>query len=276
MPAVKWLLLGTGANEGVPAFRCLCRHCREARARGGHLIRQNSCALVSEGGFHILIDMPPQISSQLAAHRFDETKLSALLFTHRHEDHTLGARSLRGAASEKGFILPPPIPLITEASVFAEISRQRRLEEHTESFVFTKILPYHPLSLGPFTVTAVETGHLKTKGTEETSLGYILENQAGKRAAYLVDAPGRLPGETKDFLIRNPPDLMILDGTFASAPAGSAHGDLASALEMRKGFPDIPLILTHIGHGNLLENELIEKLSPYGITPGWDGMEIDL
>ena len=59
---MKIKLLGTGALEGIPAFRCKCKTCSEARQKGGKFVRQNASAYIEgRDGERVLIDVPPSI-----------------------------------------------------------------------------------------------------------------------------------------------------------------------------------------------------------------------
>jgi phosphoribosyl 1,2-cyclic phosphodiesterase len=56
---MKLTLLGTGAAEGIPGFRCQCEMCSEARIKRREYIRQNSAAyLEGSGGVNILFYLP--------------------------------------------------------------------------------------------------------------------------------------------------------------------------------------------------------------------------
>ena len=101
---MKVTLLGTGADHCIPAFRCQCPVCQDARKRG--ISRQNSAAAIeTDSGKIILIDMPPQIMMMLKEYNIPDEKIESVLITHRHADHTLGLRYLFHGKYEKGFIL---------------------------------------------------------------------------------------------------------------------------------------------------------------------------
>ncbi len=118
-------LLGTGADHCIPAFRCTCGVCSEARKKRGKYIRQNSCAfLETKSGSRILIDMPPQIMPLLVVNGIDDSSIDSVLVTHRHEDHTLGLRYLFHGSERKSFVIKKETDLFIPATALASVSKK--------------------------------------------------------------------------------------------------------------------------------------------------------
>ena len=142
--------LGTGANECIPAFRCTCPICENARKIGGKNIRQNSAVLIrNNDGTNLLIDMPPQIISLLRKSGVDDSLINNVLFTHRHEDHILGARYLFQNVEEKGFIQKKKVNLFMPESAYWSMSGKflfnksaRKLKTITKSYEINFVKAY--------------------------------------------------------------------------------------------------------------------------------------
>ena len=78
------LFLGTGASEAIPSMFCRCPYCEAARKNGGKDVRTRSSFRINA---QCMIDLGPDIFSQLTANKLDLLELSHLLITHSHDDH---------------------------------------------------------------------------------------------------------------------------------------------------------------------------------------------
>lgn len=287
-------LTGTAASFAIPAFRCSCAVCTEARTSGkSRLHRKNSCAVIrSEGSSpgddrdSVLIDAPPQVPAQLASWRIDDLGIHTLLVTHRHADHVLGLFFMMMRKS-KGAGIESPLQVYMGAQTYTSITKlfgkladADMLADMKEAVDFRCINAYQPISLGTLTVTPLETGHLLAKsayaGKEaEETLGYCID-EGGHTLYYLVDGAKYLPGKTLDFMSQHPPDCIITDCTYAETDQGSGHGDIASTIELKHRFPDARVIASHICHTNLKPDELASRLSAHGVETGYDGMIVKI
>lgn len=75
-------ILGSAAAEGWPALFCECETCRKAREIGES--RHRTAYLIDDD---TLIDMGPDLYSQVIAYQIDSTRFKRLLLTHSHSDH---------------------------------------------------------------------------------------------------------------------------------------------------------------------------------------------
>jgi phosphoribosyl 1,2-cyclic phosphate phosphodiesterase len=274
-------LLGTGANECIPAFRCSCPNCTNARQMGGRHIRQNSCALLSNGKEQFLIDMPPQIIPLLRSRNITETQLKGIFFTHRHEDHILGARYLFNSKGISEDDTGESLNVFMPASAYHAMSgkflygkKETRIPQKTKGYTIRIPRPYRSLRAGSIRVTPLETNHLKKKGSVDDSFGYLIENEEGRRIAYLIDASRDLPMKTLDILGHCRPDLLITDCTYSKTDPSGCHSDIRGAEILFKAVRPGRMIVSHIGHQNFNHDVLVEKLSAAGIETGYDGMKI--
>ena len=83
-PSPSLLVLGSAAAEGVPAFFCDCRVCREAAKRGGKDVRGRTA--YNFGGT-VQIDFGPDMLQAVWKYRDRLSAIRHVLITHAHEDH---------------------------------------------------------------------------------------------------------------------------------------------------------------------------------------------
>jgi phosphoribosyl 1,2-cyclic phosphate phosphodiesterase len=279
-------ILGSGGSEGIPAFLCKCRVCAEARLRGGREIRQNACAHVTlASGFGILLDMPPQFKMAWDRYRLDQEKLSAILMTHRHADHTLGLKYLIDAVPENGFQQARNMTVYLPADVLTgRISQMDPENDYPPEgrrgpFVeFVPIEAYRKITLGSCSVTPLETNHQRPHGDGNgdgcDTFGYLFEDSDGTRMAYMVDAQIDLPGRTVDLLSEARLNCLIFECTFERLDPPIGHTDIQGLIQIGRRFSPRTLIATHISHQNLGHGDLVNVLAGEGIRVAYDGMRI--
>ena len=95
---------GSAAAEGVPAYFCNCRVCREAAERGGREIRGRTS--YNFGGV-LQIDFGPDSLQAFQRHRTALNAIRHILVTHAHTDH-LSPRELSFHGG--GYCLVPAHP----------------------------------------------------------------------------------------------------------------------------------------------------------------------
>lgn len=283
------ILTGTGASHTIPAFRCNCEVCRQARSSGmPSYKRKNSCAvIVLSSGKRILIDTPPQFPSQLESCSIDDRDIGSIFLSHRHDDHILGLFHLFSSKSSKGAMIDLPVDIYTgpetKKHLFDKYNLLTRSEDTAviqEIFSFIDIFERKAFFIDDCRIVPLETNHLKMKSPvpgqcREETFGFAL-TEAGKNFYYLVDAAETLPDETLLFIEENRPDCIVIDCTYADETAGSGHGDIGSVRELRELCPEGRMIISHIGHKNHTPDRLVEILTPFEIEVGYDGMNIVL
>jgi len=272
---MKLIFLGTGAAEGIPAMRCRCERCRQARVLGCRELRQNSGLYIQgDRGERILIDCPSQTKARLNDFGVDDGELSHLLVTHYHQDHTNGFYFLAGNTAKNGVTVDSPL------SVF--LSRDSR-DSLVEQFHPREAVSFHIIRhmdrfrTGEISVTALETNHLAFSQGDEgrVCLGFLLESSSST-VAYLADASRHLPSDTEALLREMKPDCLILECTFAGFPENTRHLDIPAVLDLKERIPAKRIILTHISHRNLGHGELTALMEKHGIETAWDGMTAEI
>ncbi|MDX9799915.1 MAG: MBL fold metallo-hydrolase [Spirochaetia bacterium] len=283
------VLTGTAASFNIPAFRCICEVCNQARESWDRkLKRRNSCAVVTgERGEKILIDAPPQFMNQLEQCGIDDTGIDSLLLTHRHEDHVLGLFYMLSLRKSKGGVVRAPLQVYLGADTYRSIAANFKTLADTEKMEdlrgiieLRKIREYEEFRTGNISVTPLETNHLIAKyasstGKKEQSFGFHFYEK-GKNLYYLVDAAKTLPVKTIDFMKKRRPSCVIIDCTYEKADESSGHGDIESVMALRELFPEGRMIISHLGHTNLTPERLAAVFDKEGVEVGYDGLRVVL
>ncbi len=286
---MKIILTGTGASQNIPAFRCSCTVCSQARKSGvkKHRRKNSSAVVTVSDGNKFLIDTPPQFMSQLEEAGINDLDISHLFLTHSHDDHLLGLFHLFSVKKSKGAVIDVPVNIyhgnVTGKylySKFQSLTDPEKLKQLEGVFNFTEIGELEEINIGSCRVVPLETNHLKVKSGDpsscsEETLGFCF-SENGKNLYYLVDAAEILPEKTYSFLRENRPDCIVIDCTYGEGNLESGHGDVNSVLALRDDFPEGRMIVSHIGHKNFTPDVLERLLGPSGIEVGYDGMEIVL
>lgn len=280
-------LLGTGADHCIPAFRCICPVCEEAREKRGRYVRQNSCAVIeSENDEYMLIDMPPQILTLLSQNNIYDNKISTVLITHRHADHTLGLRYLFHASEKKKFRIDKETALYIPASALKSISK--KLLSNKKENLFSSRKRYYDINivrdeetfnLREWQITPIETNHLSLKPSGkpgDESLAYVIKDKEGKVFVYLLDAPVILPEKTLSFLKKLKIDCLVGDCTYKETTKASGHMDIKALISLKEKLKPARTIASHISHMNLSYKELEDKLNEHSIEIGYDGMKLEI
>ncbi|UXZ94214.1 phosphonate metabolism protein PhnP [Pseudomonas phytophila] len=249
---MRLTLLGTADARQVPVYGCQCPACLAAMA--DHRLRRLPCSALIECG-----DQRWLIDSGLTdlAERFPPRTLSGILQTHYHADHAQGLLHLRWG---QGLIIPIHGPKDPEG--LSDLYKHPGILDFSQPFD-----AFETREFGSLTVTALPLLHSKP------TLGYLLQGE-GRGVAYLTDTVG-LPDATRDYLQRQPLDVLVLDCSMPPQPqAPRNHNDLNLALEIIEQLQPGKAVLTHIGHtldAWLMEHE--DEL-PEQVVIARDGMQV--
>jgi phosphoribosyl 1,2-cyclic phosphate phosphodiesterase len=270
MPAAQRIIatiLGCGSSGGVPRIGNVWGACDPDEPRN----RRRRCALLIEGWTQgadvptrIVIDTGCDIREQLLDARVD--RVEAVLYTHEHADHTHGIDDLRVLA------------LHNRARVdvyFAMRAGERIREAFRYCFEAPKGSDYPPILNaheitdgdvleidgpgGSITVTVFEQTHGNI-----TSLGFRVGN-----FAYSCDLSG-FPEAS--FPAISGLDLWVIDA-LRPTPHPS-HLSLPETLAWIERFGPRQAVLTNM-HIDL-DYAQVEAETPGHVTPGFDGMQIDV
>ena len=284
---MKVILLGTGADHCIPAFRCSCKTCSDARTGKGRRIRQNSCLLIeSDSGEYLLIDMPPQILTMLSGNSIDDSRINTVLITHRHEDHTLGTRYLFQASAGKKFMVKEPVTVYLPESALRSLSgkllsdkKESELKSRPDYYQIRTIDTGTLITSGSWKITALETGHLKAKtgSTDaEESFAYVIEDEKGAVCVYYLDSAVEIPEQTLTYLKKSSINCLIGDCSYEKTTPSSGHMDIEALVRLKNMLQPERTIASHISHMNLDYNSLKNRLNRDAIELSYDGMILEI
>lgn len=97
----KLLFLGTGGSMGIPVIACTCPVCLSTSQYNK---RSRPSALVTIGGQQLLIDCGPDFKNQALKYQIEQ--VDGVIFTHAHNDHTVGVDDLKVFCLRTGRPLP--------------------------------------------------------------------------------------------------------------------------------------------------------------------------
>lgn len=268
---MKVTLLGTSGAEGWPGLFCRCEACGKARKLGGKNIRTRSSALIDDT---LKIDFPPDTLHHIIRHDLDLRGLTALLFTHAHDDH-FSPPELQYLGEH---FVPTPISEILPIYGPSDVIRRLRknLDLTRLPISLHTLAPWKTVSIGAYRVTPILAQH----DPSQICFNYILQNAADTTLLYASDT-GWYEEPTWRFV-----EQFRFDGIVAECAKGPieggymAHLCIPEVVRMRQRLidagcfhPASPMVTTHFSHlGGLMHEELEAALSPHGIATGYDGI----
>ena len=287
----SFLILGSAAAEGVPAFFCNCRVCREAAARGGREIRGRTA--YNFGGI-LQIDFGPDMLQAFQRFYPRLNCMRHLLITHAHEDHLdPGELWYRGLGFSRLPADTPPLVIHGASAVFERVKREMaatltsfrgraRLLERA-NLAFHEIAPFQTFELPDIgaTVRTFSANH----APDLDSMLFLIT--MGGRTVFIGNDSGVFPKETMDALKtlagKVHVDIFVIDccGAFLEnwrEHHMSADVNLEVFDELEKmGFIDAKTIkvVNHFSHnGKATHAELCDFFEPKGVIVGYDGLEL--
>lgn len=257
---MKITILGCGAAAGVPTISQGWGRCNPANPKNR---RRRASILVEEGGSTVLVDCSPDLRGQLLD--TGVRRLDGVLITHAHADHIHGIDELR----EVNRAMRAPIPVYGTAETL-------KVLEYRFDYAFQGI-PDGAEIFRPWLIPRViepgdeiTVGAIKAKGFVQdhgysTTIGYRFAD-----AAYSTDLLD-LPPDSKE-AIRGA-KLWIV-GALQEAPH-KTHAHVDRILAWARDLKPARTVITHMST-DLDYDTMVEHLLPVGVTPGFDGMTIEV
>lgn len=282
-------ILGSAAAEGVPAYFCDCRVCREAARRGGREIRNRTS--YNFGGV-LQIDYGPDIMQAFQRFRDRMNAVRHVLITHPHDDH-LAAEEF--GFHGRGFCNVPSMPGVPltihgtgptrervrhgfHCADEAEVGR-RLASAGLEFQLFRPLDTFEFPDIGA-TVRAFPADH--APGLEAV----VFLVTMGGRTVFFCNDTGLLPDVSWEALGnlsgRLRIDVAILDDCFGLRECEHGHMGKGAVLETFDRLDSLRLsdgatvkVVNHFSHNaGQLQDELEAFFLPRGILVGYDGMEL--
>jgi len=251
-------VLGCGGSNGVPTIGNNWGVCDPGNPKNR---RTRPSVLVEAGDAVILIDTTPDLREQLLA--ANVRRLSAVLYTHAHADHTHGIDELR----EINRLMKDTLETFTNKATLDQLFQRfgycfhdwRQDEPIARPLLVPRLVdrrfPVRHLTVIPF-----EQDH-----GYSLSLGFRI----GK-FAYSTDVK-RLPEPAFDVLAGI--DVWIVDCQ-REYPPHPVHSHLSQTLAWIERVRPRRAILTHMGPG--LDYALLRAQLPAHVEPGYDGQVIEV
>lgn len=270
MPAAQTIIatiLGCGSSGGVPRIGNVWGACDPNEPRN----RRRRCALLLEGWTEgseaptrILIDTGCDIREQLLDAQVD--RVEAVLYTHEHADHTHGIDDLRVLALHNRkrvdvYFTAEAGGRIREA--FGYCFEAAKGSDYPPILNAHEIVPGDVLEIdgpgGSITVTVFDQvhGHINSLGFRVNNFAYSCDLSGFTEASYPA-----ISGL----------DLWIIDA-LRPTPHPS-HLSLPETLDWIERFAPKQAVLTNM-HIDL-DYSRLEAETPDNVTPGFDGMQIDV
>ena len=269
-------ILGSAAAEGFPALFCECKTCRRARSIGGRNLRSRTSVQIDET---ILIDLPPDILSQVQREGFSLASIAHILITHSHRDHFAPEELHLRREPFAHWEQQPTLHLYgTEPTgeIFGETFREPPIEQGVQ---FNTIHPFVSFTAGDTLVTPISANH----SPHLNPVNYILSRR-GRTLLAAFDT-GWYSEQAWSALNRWQFDIVVAECTtgLQSDPMNK-HMSVQSVKEMRNELvrrdclkDTARFVTVHFSHdGGFLHKDLEREFAGTGIEAGYDGMVVEV
>jgi len=255
---VKFIILGSGSSLGVPRADGYSGNCNLNNKKN---FRTRCSALIKFDDSNILIDTSPDLRSQLLKNKIKS--IDKVFYTHFHADQTHGINDLRPFFLTNNKQIP----------VFADVKTTKYLNS-TFKYCFKSSHGYP---------STLELKKLKNKHIfKNKSKNILIESiptEHGKieSICYLINKKLAYASDISLFYKKDYKKLINLDYLIVDClwyRNHPAHFNLDQVLDLVKILSPKKTILTNM-HSDLDYDQIKKKL-PKNVTPGYDGMTVNL
>ena len=280
---MRFHLLGSSAGKPVPRPFCRCRVCAVARCYGGRDIRTRTGMHLYLNGEEIgepryAIDLPPDTAHHMIRDGFCLDRLEHLLFTHPDADHFDPTYlSIRPSILSDREVLPL-LRLYGSATVGEALSA--KISDLSQVKVtFQVVQPFEEFRAGELEVFPLLAAH-----EPKRTLNYVIRME--DRIVLLAWDTGWWPDATWEAVASFRFDAIFMECTVlgpSDTPLGG-HLTFPVFLKMKARLSALgciqdstPYVTLHIGdNGGLTYAEACDLTKPYGITVGYDGLQLEV
>ena len=262
---MKITILGSGSAAGVPSVSGGWGKCDPLNPKNH---RRRVSILVEEGPTTILVDTSPDLREQMLDAKL--RRLDAVIYTHAHADHLHGLDELRemcriSQGPLQAYATPETMKKIEGRFGYAFEGIPAGKPVFRPWLIPNLIEPAEKFAIGNIAVTSFLQDH----GYGGTTLGFAFGDHASGHVVYstdLVDLPPASKAAIKGA------KLWIL-GVLGDMPYPT-HVHVAKALEWIAELKPHRTVIIHMS--NALDYDTLAVTLPVGVTPGYDGMVIEV
>ena len=259
---MKLIFLGTGTSHGLPYVGCECRVCTSTdplnkRLRSSVLIENEDAST------RLLVDTSPDVRQQFLREKI--SRISAVLYTHTHNDHLIGLDDLRPVSDIVGYI-----PIYASESTMAQAQNifgygfvQGRDHPGFPRFTPHVIEERVPFEIADFRITPVPVIH----GRAEI-LAYRFE-QGGRTLVYATDC-SHIPDESWELM--QDADVLVIDAL--RHREHPTHFNIEQAIAASRRLRAKHTFFTHFAHD--LDHHETQSQLPPGFEMSYDGLRVDV
>lgn len=257
---MKLTFLGTGTSHGLPYIGCECAVCTSTEPKNKRL----RCAiLVEDESTRILVDTGPDLRAQLLREKI--SWLSAVFWTHTHNDHVIGLDDLRPLSDRHGYL-----NTYANASTMAHLHKlfdyafvEGRNHGGFPRLIGHEIAANETIQVGNFRVTPIPIMH----GRHEI-FSYRFEH-GGSTLVYATDCSA-IPDAS--WSLMQDAEVLVLDAL--RPQPHPTHFSVAQALEAIEVLRPDRAFLTHIAHD--VDHDTIGATLPAGVELAYDGLNLEV
>ncbi len=263
-------LLGTGAADGVPPLFTANRLGSSSFGPESKDFRTRAAALIDGC---LKIDLGPDTLSQNQRFNLDPLEWDAIIYTHSHEDH-FTVSELQYALYPFNKNEFPPFTIYCNETVNSIIDC--RYPDWPFEVLRTNL--FETTQIGDYKMTPVRAKHTPTEECQN-----LIFQKDGKTIGYMTDT-GWWSDETWEYLQSVKFDALVIECTDGLCDSGyDGHLDLLVLIKVvdnlrKQGSlgSETPIFTTHHSHYGGSHEQLTEAMRPFGISPGYDGLEISV
>ncbi len=254
---MKITFLGTATSQGIPVIGCKCEACTSKDPRDNRL---RSAIHIEYNSKSIVVDVGPDFRQQML--RANINQLDAVLLTHEHNDHMIGADDLRPF----NFLQKRDMPIYAEGRVLEEIKSRFKYAflphpyPGIPQFLLKEIVVDQPFELFDQKIFPIRVMHGGLP-----IFGFRINN-----FCYLTDV--KYIPETEFSKLENL-DVVVLSAL--RTREHHSHMTIDQAVELARRIGARKTFFTHFSH-DLGKVEKWGKLLPTTIEPAYDGLEIKI
>jgi phosphoribosyl 1,2-cyclic phosphate phosphodiesterase len=256
--AIKFIILGSGSSMGVPRADGYYGSCNLKNKKN---YRTRCSALIKFNNQNFLIDTSPDLRQQLLNNKI--RNIDKVFYTHPHADQTHGINDLRPFFLIKKKQIPVFADLKTSKYLYSTFKYCFKSSHGYPSTLKLNILKKINLFKFNNEKLLIETFQAKHGNIDSTC--YLIN----KRLAYASDISSFYK---KDYKRLMKLDFLIIDCLWYKNH--SAHFNLSQVLDLVNFLKPKKTILTNM-HSDLDYDQLKKKL-PRNISPGFDGISVNL